>query len=300
MKKLLLLFFLIVACSESPVSFAKPSEDNGEETTTNKTEDGITPGDGHLFIIGGGARPDSLMTKYVALGGGKSCKVLVVPYASADIHDTGSYQVSEFKRIGVEQCEYISVDKAAIDTPEALAMLDGVTAVFFSGGDQNRLTGVLLGTKFLEKIKEIHKNGGVIGGTSAGAAVMSKIMLTGEEMGAPADRSGDFSYIKRGHVVTTEGFGFVTDAIVDQHFIIRKRENRLISILLENPELKGVGIDEATAIIVDTKGKFQVAGQSQVMVFEPVSTPTVTATGYQKINALTMRLLTAGDTYSLK
>lgn len=293
MKKYLLFLFVLCACSSISGTTLEPSlpEDSGSTSVT-------VNGKGHLFIIGGGARPDSLMTQFVALGGDR-CKVLVVPYASGDIHDTGSYQVDEFKRIGVKECEYISVDKESIDSEGALAMLDGVTAVFFSGGDQNRLSAMLNGTKFLDKIREIHKSGGVIGGTSAGAAVMSKIMLTGEEMGAPENRSGDFCYIKRGHVVTAEGFGFVTDAIIDQHFIIRKRENRLISILLEHPELKGIGIDEATAIIVNTDGTFKVAGQSQVMVFEPAGETLITPTGYQK-NTITLRLLTAGDTYSLK
>ena len=293
MKKYLLFFFVLCACSGISGTTLEPSlpEDSGSTSVT-------VNGKGHLFIIGGGARPDSLMTQFVALGGDR-CKVLVVPYASGDIHDTGSYQVDEFKRIGVKECEYISVDKESIDSEGALAMLDGVTAVFFSGGDQNRLSAMLNGTKFLDKIREIHKSGGVIGGTSAGAAVMSKIMLTGEEMGAPENRSGDFCYIKRGHVVTAEGFGFVTDAIIDQHFIIRKRENRLISILLEHPELKGIGIDEATAIIVNTDGTFKVVGQSQVMVFEPAGETLITPTGYQK-NTITLRLLTAGDTYSLK
>ena len=293
MKKYLLFLFVLCACSGISGTTLEPSlpEDSGSTSVT-------VNGKGHLFIIGGGARPDSLMTQFVALGGDR-CKVLVVPYASGDIHDTGSYQVDEFKRIGVKECEYISVDKESIDSEGALAMLDGVTAVFFSGGDQNRLSAMLNGTKFLDKIREIHKSGGVIGGTSAGAAVMSKIMLTGEEMGAPENRSGDFCYIKRGHVVTAEGFGFVTDAIIDQHFIIRKRENRLISILLEHPELKGIGIDEATAIIVNTDGTFKVVGQSQVMVFEPAGETLITPTGYQK-NTITLRLLTAGDTYSLK
>ena len=176
--------------------------------------------------------------------------------------------------------------------------LDGVTAVFFSGGDQNRLTDYLQGTKFLAKIREIYKNGGVIGGTSAGAAVMSKIMLTGEEENVPDKYKGDFSYIKQGNVQTAEGFGFIDSAIIDQHFIIRKRQNRLISLVLER-RMKGVGIDEATAIIVKPDGSFRVAGQSQVMVFEPEAQPTISPTGYLKTNSLNVRILTAGDTYQL-
>lgn len=255
---------------------------------------------GHLFIIGGGERPDSLMTHFVELGGGKNAKILIVPYASGDIHDTGQYQRDGFKRMRCTSVEYISVSKEDIETKEALDKLEGVTAVFFSGGDQNRLTDMLLGTKFLEKIKEIYREGGVIGGTSAGAAVMSKIMLTGEEKNVPERREGDFSYIKRGTVQTAEGFGFVESAIIDQHFIIRKRENRLLSLVLQHPDLVGIGIDEATAIIVNPDHSFKVAGQSQVMVFEPKAPVTTTADGYMKTGSLNIRILTAGDTYQLK
>lgn len=255
---------------------------------------------GHLFIIGGGDRPDSLMTQFVELGGGKDAKILIVPYASGDINDTGQYQQQEFKRLGCTSVEYITIAKENIDSKQSLDKLDGVTAVFFSGGDQNRLTGMLLHTKFLEKIKDIYRNGGVIGGTSAGAAVMSKIMLTGEEKDVPERKSGDFSFIRKGTVQTAEGFGVVDNAIIDQHFIIRKRENRLISLVLQHPDLKGIGIDESTAIIVNPDHSFKVAGKSQVMVFEPKASVKVTADGYLKTDSLNIRILTAGDFYLLK
>lgn len=255
---------------------------------------------GHLFIIGGGDRPDSLMTQFVELGGGKDARILIVPYASGDINDTGQYQQQEFKRLGCASVEYITMTKEDIDSKQSLDKLNGVTAVFFSGGDQNRLTGMLLHTKFLEKIKDIYRNGGVIGGTSAGAAVMSKIMLTGEEKDVPERKNGDFSYIRKGTVQIAEGFGFVDNAIIDQHFIIRKRENRLISLVLQHPDLKGIGIDESTAIIVNPDHSFKVAGQSQVMVFEPKASVKVTAGGYLKTDSLNIRILTAGDSYLLK
>lgn len=255
---------------------------------------------GHLFIIGGGDRPDSLMTQFVELGGGKDAKILIVPYASGDINDTGQYQQQEFKRLGCTSVEYVTIAKEDIDSKQSLDKLDGVTAVFFSGGDQNRLTGMLLHTKFLEKIKDIYRNGGVIGGTSAGAAVMSKIMLTGEEKDVPERKSGDFSFIRKGTVQTAEGFGFVDNAIIDQHFIIRKRENRLISLVLQHPDLKGIGIDESTAIIVNPDHSFKVAGKSQVMVFEPKASVKVTSDGYLKTDSLNIRILTAGDSYLLK
>ena len=128
---------------------------------------------GHLFIIGGGSRPDSLMAHFIELGGGPKARILIVPYASGDIHDTGSYQQQEFQRMGCTSVEYISVSKEEINSKKALDMLEGVTAVFFSGGDQNRLTAMLLNTKFLEKIKEIYRKGGQIKARSSSISAPS-------------------------------------------------------------------------------------------------------------------------------
>ncbi len=255
---------------------------------------------GHLFIIGGGERPDSLMTKYLALGGGTAAKILIIPFASEDINDTGSYQEGQFKAMGCQEVSYINCVKEEIDDEVNLARLDQVTAVFFSGGDQNKLTAYLAGTKFLEKIRTIYAEGAVIGGTSAGAAVMSKIMLTGQE-GLDGTGSGDFKVIKSANVQTAEGFGFITSAIIDQHFIYRKRENRLISLVVENPGLKGIGIDEATAIIVSPDGTCTVTGQSAVMVLENdrMSRQPDNAEGYLSAKNISLSLYTSGESFKL-
>ena len=267
----------------------------GENPSTNESNDK----GGHLFIIGGGERPDSLMTQFVELAGGKTSKILIVPFASGDQQDAGSYQQKQFVRLNCGSVNYITCTKRQVDLPENLAKLDGVTGIFFSDGDQNVLTDYLQGTQFLDRIRAIHKAGGVVGGTSAGAAVMSQIMLTGDERNVPDADNGDFRYIKENTVDTAPGFGFVTTAIIDQHFIIRRRQNRLISLVLKHPELKGIGIDEATAIIVRPNGEYRVAGQSQVMVFEAESKPTVSPTGYYKPNGLKIQRLTAGDSSTL-
>jgi cyanophycinase len=92
-------------------------------------------------------------------------------------------------------------------------------------------------------------------------------MITGDEA-KNNDSSYSFVTIEKGNVITSEGFGFIEDAIVDQHFIFRKRQNRLISLVLENPNLLGIGIDEETSIIVNNKMEFQVLGEYQVIVYD--------------------------------
>jgi len=252
---------------------------------------------GHLFIIGGGDRAPQLMERFVSLAGGTKAKVLVVPFASEDAEGSGAAQSEEFRSLGCT-ANYILFKKGEADLEENLKKLDGVTGVFFSGGDQSRLTAILLGTAFLERIKALYRQGGVVGGTSAGAAVMSKIMLTGEEA-VNKDSDVSFPCIKKGNVVTAEGFGFVDFAIIDQHFIQRKRENRLINLVIEH-QMTGIGIDESTAIIVSGDGSFEVAGLRSVMVFEPQfkTPPRTDENGNLSANAIRLSILLSGDHYT--
>lgn len=265
-------------------------------STTDKQSASVAKG--HLLIIGGGERTTELLKRFIALAGGANAKILVVPFASEFAQEIGSVQAEAFRNLGCK-ADCILFEKGQSDEEENLAKLDSVTGVFFSGGDQLHLTDMLLGTKFLEKIKEIYRQGGVVGGTSAGAAVMSKIMITGEEA-INKDDELEFPCIKKGNVVTSEGFGFIDFAIIDQHFIKRKRENRLIELVLTH-QMLGIGIDESTAIIVDGNGSFDVLGEGSVMVFEPHfnAPPRTDKQGNLSANAINLRILLSGEHYSL-
>jgi cyanophycinase len=137
---------------------------------------------GHLLIIGGGRRDTYLMERFIELAGGKNSKIVVFPMASSVPIETAKYQIEELKKLGCSNADYIYCTRQDADNDSNLTKLNGVSGVFFSGGDQSNLTKELLGTKLLEKIKIIYKEGGVVGGTSAGAAVMSKVMITGDEL----------------------------------------------------------------------------------------------------------------------
>ncbi len=218
---------------------------------------------GSLFIIGGGARPDYMMKEFVDMAGGNKAKIIVVPMASAEPLETGKYQAGQFVNLGAS-ADYILIDGKDVQD-SILQKFEGATGVFFSGGDQRRLTESLLGTKILDKIKKIFNDGGVIGGTSAGAAVMSSIMITGDEEVNKDEEK--FIDIRQKNIVTSEGFGFIKNAVIDQHFLYRKRHNRLISVLLEHSELIGIGVDESTAIILNSENTFKVLGENQVVVY---------------------------------
>jgi len=259
MKKLYMLFAIIILLQFISCTRSTSELDYLPEKIDSK---------GTLVIEGGGDRIAVILQTIIKYGGGDSAKVLVVPFASGVAEETGRRQSEEFRNLGCQSADYIYCSKDSVDSPESLAKLDGVTAIFFSGGDQVILSSYLEGTKFLEKIKEIYKNGGVVSGTSAGAAIMSRIMLTGTSRSDTSDMP-EFNYIREGDVVTAKGFGFLNNIIVDQHFITRKRQVRLINVLLDNPGYRGIGIDEESAIVVKPDNSMEVIGNSNVMLFEP-------------------------------
>ena len=242
-------------------------------------------GQGTLVIQGGGNRHPDIVKAIIDNAGGKDSKILVVPFASGYADEVGPEQAKEFADAGCPSADYILCAKEDLDKPENMEKLRGVTGIFFSGGDQNRLVAYLEGTNFLEAIRRLYAAGAVVAGTSAGAAVMSDIMLTGN---ATAGNSDDFNYFKEGAVETSKGFGFLKSIIIDQHFVARKRQVRLMNVLLDNPGYRGIGIDEATAIVVKHDNTMTVVGASKVLMYEPVGQ-----------NSYKLTVLSAGESRKL-
>jgi len=231
-------------------------------------------GTGHLVIVGGGPIPESIDRRFVELAGGAGkARIVVFPMASASGTESGAAKAASFRRLGAAGA--VSLDLARGDTgADSVARLLGrATGIWFPGGDQNRLTAAILGTPVLDSIRSRHRHGAVVGGTSAGAAVMSDPMISGDERrpgGArpPSDSSDAWLTIDRDDVVLVPGFGLLRGAIVDQHFLRRKRHNRLISVVLERPNVIGVGIDESTALVVSPDGGWEVIGASQAVIYD--------------------------------
>ena len=217
-------------------------------------------------MIGGGDRPASIMNLFGCLAGGAQGKVLAFPQAS-ERPETGGEVQAELKALGIGQVVIVNVDRAGADSPEGLRLMDGATGVYFAGGDQTRLMGVLRGTKMEQRLLELYRNGAVLAGTSAGAAVMSRVMITGDEK-RPLSKDDNWQIIEADDVVTADGLGLLQDVIVDQHFARRRRHNRLISLVLEHPELLGMAIDESTAAWVKPGGRVEVVGDGPILVFD--------------------------------
>ena len=153
--------------------------------------------------------------------------------------------------------------------------------MFFSGGDQNRVMDVLKDAELLQALRARYAAGVPFGGTSAGTAIMSSPMITGE---------GDFTVIDAAQVEVREGLGLVPGVIFDQHFVRRQRQNRLFGLVLAQPELLGLGIDEDTALLVTDDREAEVLGRGPVLVVD----------GRARPGALVVEPLPAGARYDLE
>lgn len=258
-------------------------------------------GKGQLLIVGGGEQPPYLVEKFISLAGGKEAKMVVIPMASGDPLEAALDKKSQLEEYGVKNVQFVICDKQSANTDSNLAVLDDARAIYFTGGDQSLLTAALLGTKMLQKIRDIYDNGGLVGGTSAGAAVMSELMITGNEL-RNQDSSRAFIKIQKDNIEVTEGFGFVTSAIIDQHAVRRKRQNRLISLVLENPSLLGFAIDESTALIVYPDDIYEVLGEYTVVVYDASEATDIVTDKNDNLAAqnIRMHILKSGDRFDLK
>ncbi len=256
---------------------------------------------GHLLIVGGGPRPVEIMQRFVELAGGAGrARIVVLPMASGVAGEVGWEQAEELRRLGAE-ARSLNLARTEAEADTILRLFEGITGIWFSGGDQNRLTAALLGTLVDSVIEVRYREGAVVGGTSAGAAVMSKIMITGDERrpggSRPAQNDG-FLTIERNNVVTAEGFGLLPGAIVDQHFVRRKRHNRLLTLVFEHPGQIGAGIDEETALEVGPDRRWRVIGASSVVVYD-ARDARITPAGAPVLGAAGVRLhvLPPGSSY---
>lgn len=262
--------------SAAALSFAAPiaiAQHAARQSSAVARTSGHDNPHGYLFIVGGGPQPASLVQDFVKLAGGAGhARIIVFAMASEDGKASGEEKAEDLRKLGAEATS-VFVDHDQANTDSVAHLLDGATGVWFGGGDQVLLTKALLGTRTEAAIRARYQSGAVVGGTSAGAAVMSNPMITGDERHRggdrpPADTTDAFMTIARDNMIMAPGFGLIRGAIVDQHFLRRKRHNRLMSVVLERPEHLGVGIDESTALVVFPDGHWEVRGASAASVYD--------------------------------
>ncbi len=216
-----------------------------------------------LVIIGGAEDKwgESHVLKHaIDLCGDESARIVVLTTATQKPQEVGEEYRNVFSRLGVGSIDILNINNRIEANDETVVQrISNATGVFFTGGDQLRITSILGGTKTNDALKNLYNKGAPIIGTSAGASAMSSTMIV-EGSGNAAARKCTLGM--------SPGLGFLNGVIIDQHFEQRGRLGRLLIGVAQNPSVIGVGIDEDTAIIVNGNKSFDVVGTNCVTVVD--------------------------------
>ncbi|MCF8307465.1 MAG: cyanophycinase [Bacteroidales bacterium] len=290
MKKTIYLFVLVL------IGFTACKQ--GSETKQKDTIPIQEQADGKLFIIGGGSQPPSLVKSMVEASGADTTGYAVILPMSSSVPDTSAYYAAKrFRKAGVDDIVTYNIQDASATSNARLDSLKSAQLIYMTGGDQRRFMDIVRGTKVQEAIRKAFLEGATVSGSSAGAAVMSKKMITGDEKKHP-EYTGDFRTIEADNMIIKEGVGLLENMIVDQHFIRRMRTNRLLSVVIENPGYMGVGIDESTAILVQDN-KAEVFGESQIIVISNPNGEVRQKDGLLAAEDLSLDVYVPGETFFL-
>jgi len=215
-----------------------------------------------LIVIGG--REDKVGDKLILSEVAKrigSGKLVIAAVASKDPGPLFDEYDRVFRSVGVKHVAKLEIhDRSEANDESKIHALDDAAGVFFTGGDQLRITSQLGDTRVHRRIKEIYESYGLIAGTSAGASVMCETMIVSS--GNPD------SHKVRDSIKLAPGFGLLGGMIIDQHFSERSRMVRLLGSIAQNPKNLGLGIDEQTAIIIEGERTFYVLGSGAVYVID--------------------------------
>lgn len=219
--------------------------------------------DSYLVVIGGAEDKTAdkvILKSLVELTHKKEPRFVVITTATEHPEEVGNQYRKVFNSLGVEVVEVLNIEsREDAWSEEIIHAIQRGDCIFFTGGDQLRISSILGGTPVHESLKECVNNGKIIAGTSAGASMMSEIMVVeGEDEEAPS----------RCTIKMAPGMGLIEGVILDQHFNQRGRIGRLLSAIAQNPHSLGIGIDENTALILNHTNEFQVVGSGVVTIID--------------------------------
>ena len=224
----------------------------------SKTGGTTGPAKGTLLIVGGGNLSDSIIVQFIELAGGKDAPIVVIPTAEGSVsYDVNAGGAGKIRKLGATRVTVLHTNSRDTANSEAFtAPLLNAKGVWFGGGRQWRLVDAYQNTLTEKMFWKVLERGGVIGGSSAGATIQGSFLTRGDTKNNQV-MMGDHQ----------QGFGFLKNAAIDQHVLVRNRQFDLFDILKIHPELLGIGIDENTAIIV-RGNQFEVTGASYVLVYD--------------------------------
>jgi cyanophycinase len=220
---------------------------------------------GPLVIIGGREEKDddqerAILQEIVEMIRARGSLLVIVTVATTLPEEVANDYIRVFRSLGVKRLAVLDIRRRdQAHDPTVLAILKEATALFFTGGDQLRITSQIGDTPLYERMMEIHLEGGLIAGTSAGAAALPETMI----FAGSNDQSATISAMGM-----APGLGVVKGVVIDSHFAERGRFGRLLGCIAQNPKNLGIGIDENTAIVIENDRNFRVIGSGAVYVMD--------------------------------
>lgn len=218
---------------------------------------------GTMIVIGGAEDKDNqctILRKVSNLAGGDESKLVIMTVATEYPMKVGKEYKEIFTKLGVRDIDALHIEtRDDANDLGKLKRLDNVNCVFFTGGDQLKITSLLGGSELEKLLRDSFLKGLIIAGTSAGASAMSETMITS----GPDDEAP-----KKCTVKMAPGLGLISGVVIDQHFAQRGRLGRLLASVSQNPNVLGIGIDEDTAIIVHSDKTFDVIGSNAVTILD--------------------------------
>jgi cyanophycinase len=219
---------------------------------------------GNLIIIGGAEdkQGESVILNYAVDSiGGSNANLVIITTPTESPEETGNLYTEVFGRLGIKNIKVLNINtRDEANREENYEIINNSTGIFFTGGDQLRITSIIGGTRAYKALHDAYSRGVVIIGTSAGASVMSSTMIVEGNSNDPA---------RKCTLKMASGLAFMEEVIIDQHFAQRGRIGRLLCGVAENPHMLGIGIDEDTAIRVFPDAHFEVIGTNSVAVIYP-------------------------------
>ena len=253
---------------------------------------------GWIVPIGGAENKENdqrILRRFVDVSGGEEADIVVIPTASK-MHETGPRYEALFRELGAARVSVMDFDtRRDCQEPNRLQRLEEATGIFFTGGNQLRLTALLGGTPVAQLIRKRNAAGVTVGGTSAGASILSEHMIAFGDEG---------SSVIAGSVRLAPGLGLTNRFVIDQHFRERDRLGRLITALAYNPFAIGIGLDEDTAVFIGPDEVLEVEGSGGVTVVDASEVSFSSADSVSDgqpvaVLGLKIHVLVAGTTFDL-
>ncbi len=253
---------------------------------------------GWIVPVGGAEEKEGraeVLRRFVNISGGAEARIAIIPTASS-LEDTGRRYEGIFRELGAKETTVLNYKtRSDCDREDWLAQLDRTTGIFLTGGNQLRISTVIGGTPVAKAIRRLNANGVTVGGTSAGAAILSEHMIAfGGEGATP----------RAGQATLAPGFGMTNRVIIDQHFRQRDRLGRLLSALSYNPFAVGLGLDEDTAAFIDPGDIVHVVGAGSITIVDTSSIEHSSIASDEMgapicITGVRVHIITAGGTFNL-